>query len=68
MFQVAIPRQRLQLGVKVGSMVSKLDWICVELLSFAKMNTSVLNNLDSIDMIQLDDDAVQVAKESDVAD
>ena len=66
-FQVAIPRQRLQL-VKDGSMVSKLNWICVKLLSFAEINTSTLVNLDGIEMIQLNDGAVQVAKESDIAD
>ena len=64
---MAIPRQRLQL-VKDSSMVSKLNWTCVKLLSFAKINTSTLVNLDGIEMIQLNDGAVQVAKESDIAD
>ena len=49
-------------------MVSKLNWICVKLLSFAEINTSTLVNLDGIEMIQLNDGAVQVAKESDIAD
>ena len=54
--------------MKDGSMVSKLNWICVKLLSFAEINTSTLVNLDGIEMMQLNDGAVQVAKESDIAD
>ena len=59
--------QWLQFGVKVGCMVSLLGWICDELMSSQRW-TCCLSQSRSQNIIELDNDAVQVAKEGDIAD